>query len=364
MGTSVIYLFFAIGMMFILFFVGNSAFISHRANTFFCIAVVINIIDYIGYIMRVVCEQYHLVTIAYINEIIIYGGASLLAFCILMCSCTKGSKVYKVVIVAQIIYTILCLSSVYTKLFFVIDENGKYSRGHLSVASFAYAGVLELVWMTCLLIEYKNVVLKEKILIISVALIELVAIVIQVMDSTYKYSILGSSFVLILFYILQIEIECKYDKMTKIFNQRYYSIVTESLSNNYSVIVFDINGLKAVNDTLGHEAGDKLIKSVAESLQNGAGESGSVFRIGGDEFVILVKDTKKEILDNIVSRVRIYFQLKEQELGFEVSASIGTAINTTEMDYVNLFRIADADMYKDKNAYYSRTGKDRRSAKR
>lgn len=87
------------------------------------------------------------------------------------------------------------------------------------------------------------------------------------MDSTYKYSILGSSFVLILFYIFQIEIECKYDKMTKIFNQRYYSIVTESLSNNYSVIVFDINGLKAVNDTLGHEAGDKLIKSVAESLQ-------------------------------------------------------------------------------------------------
>lgn len=89
-----------------------------------------------------------------------------------------------------------------------------------------------------------------------------------------------------------------------------------------------------------------------------------MYRIGGDEFVILVRDTGKELLDTIVHNIKLYFQLKESELGLEVSASVGMAINTTEMDYSNLFRMADADMYKDKNEYYSQTGKDRRAVKR
>lgn len=364
MGTNAIYLFFTIGMIFILAFVGNSTFIERRANFFYSGAIIVNISSYLGYIGRAVFEQYQMVFLANVAEIVIYAGSPLMAFFLLICTGKKNGVIYKVALVGQIMYTILCVSSVFTGWFFVVDEFGKYSRGPVTVLAFAYAGVLELVWVISLLVEYKTVVIKEKLQIISVALIELIAIAIQVVDSSYKYSILGSSFLLILFYIFQIEIECKYDKMTKIFNQRYYSIVTDELSNNYSIIVLDINGLKAVNDNLGHEYGDKLIKAVADSLQKGAGESGKAFRIGGDEFAIIVKDTKKEKIDSIIRNIRLYFQLKESELSMEVSASIGTAINTNEMDFVNLFRIADADMYKDKSEYYTRTGKDRRVNRR
>lgn len=364
MGTNAIYLFFAIAMLFILFFAGYSTFIAQRSNTFYCAAIIVNISSYLGYIFRLIFEQHQWVAAAHINEIVIYAGSPLIAYFMLLCNCERKSKVYKITSIGQILYTLLCISSVFTGWLFVIDDVGKYSRGPLSVVAFAYAGVLELVWVIYLLIEYKSIVFREKILIVSVAFIEMIAIVIQVIDTTYKYSILGSSFVLILFYIFQIEIECKYDKMTKIFNQRYYSIVTGTLTNQYAIIVFDINGLKAVNDNMGHEYGDKLITGVADSLKKGAGENNSVFRIGGDEFVIIVKDTKEAEIEKLIHNVKLYFQLKESELGMEVSASIGTAINTTEMDYVNLFRIADANMYKDKQAYYTRSGRDRRSARR
>lgn len=365
MGTATIYLFFMVGMVFILSFVRNSTFIAKRANKFYCYAIIVNIFSYAGYIFRDILAEKQLVLLANLDEIVIYVGSALIAFFLLLCNCRKNGRAYKAAIITQIIYIIMCVASVFTGWLFVIDETGKYSRGPLSTLAFVYAGILEIVWVIYLLREYRSAVLYDKVKIVLVALIELIAIAIQVVDSTYKYSLLGSSFFIILFYIFLIEVEGKYDKMTKVYNQGFYSIAIGNLVNNYSIIVFDINGLKSVNDNLGHEYGDKLIKGVADSLKEGAGEKGSVYRIGGDEFVMLVRTTSQEVLDEIIAEIKKLYVQKAAELGFEeMSTSIGTAINTTEMDYTNLFRLADAGMYKDKSEYYTRTGKDRRSANR
>ncbi|MBO2516070.1 MAG: hypothetical protein CW338_02165 [Clostridiales bacterium] len=359
MGVNSVYLFFIIGMFFILSFVRNSTFIARRTVNLYSLAILVNIVSYAAYMLRSVLEQHQLVICANIDEILIYAGSPLIAFFLLLCSFRKNSPAYRAVCVSQAVYTLLCVSSAFTGWLFRVDSGAAYSRGPLSVIAFIYAGGLELIWVVSILIEYRSAQMQEKIKIVSVALIELVAIVMQVFDSSYKFSLLGSSFFLILFYIFQIEIEGKYDKMTKVLNKRCYSIVTGRLNNNYAIIVFDINGLKTVNDTRGHEYGDMLISAAAESIQAGAGENCSVYRIGGDEFVLITRSTDRGELDSITGRIRQQFLSRQQALGMEISAAAGSAVNTADMDYTNVFRLADAQMYEDKRDYYRQAGSGR-----
>lgn len=360
MGVNTVYLLFIVGMLFIFSFVRNSTFIVPRTNKFYSMAIWINVLNYIAYMMRPVFERYHLVILANIDEIVIYAGSPMIAFFLLFCTCKKNGLIYKAVCICQLVFSIICVGSCFTGWMFVVDSNAVYSRGPLNPFAFGYSVLLELAWVICLLIEYKTATAKEKIKIVSIAVIEGVAISFQLWDSTIKTSLLGSSFLLILFYIFLIEIEGQYDKLTKVFNLRAYSVATTGLSNNYSIIVFDINGLKGVNDTLGHDEGDRLIKGIADSIQACGLESTSVYRIGGDEFVMIVKSVSNEILDRITSNIKENYSKLEKELGYEVSTSIGVAVNTTGMEYDKLFRIADSNMYDDKREYYSRTGKDRR----
>lgn len=72
----------------------------------------------------------------------------------------------------------------------------------------------------------------------------------------------------------------------------------------FSIIAIDVNGLKYVNDTFGHEAGDKLIRTVAEILGKSCRKTDVISRSGGDEFVILCPDTDTERSQPIVERIR------------------------------------------------------------
>ena len=68
-----------------------------------------------------------------------------------------------------------------------------------------------------------------------------------------------------------------------------------SNKDNWIMYMFDVNGLKYVNDTFGHPAGDELIKSSARVLEQSYGKCGSCYRIGGDEFVVLINESDEQI---------------------------------------------------------------------
>lgn len=84
------------------------------------------------------------------------------------------------------------------------------------------------------------------------------------------------------------------DGLTNLFNRTYFDIKVEEIIENkkfpMGLILGDVNGLKIVNDTLGHLEGDKLLKTMSKILLQAAGEEGTVFRWGGDEFVILLPE--------------------------------------------------------------------------
>lgn len=138
----------------------------------------------------------------------------------------------------------------------------------------------------------------------------------------------------------------------------------DGLRISFSVVVFDINQLKAVNDTFGHEYGDMVIASVAKDISRFF-EGHKIYRIGGDEFVCILEDVDPS---GIIEKLREEVEKKNQESpilhdsSFSIGVSIGCATFDPAIDYgyMEVFNRADTAMYEDKRAFYQ-THQDRRN---
>ncbi|WP_238017888.1 diguanylate cyclase [Dactylosporangium sp. AC04546] len=119
-----------------------------------------------------------------------------------------------------------------------------------------------------------------------------------------------------------------------------------------SVLVLDLDGFKAVNDTLGHAAGDELLRVVAGRLRTQSRERDLVARLGGDEFVVLLHDadhrTARETADRLRFALLSPVVLDGREVTVDASIGVATAADAS-LD--ELLRAADADMYRVKSAH-------------
>jgi len=126
-----------------------------------------------------------------------------------------------------------------------------------------------------------------------------------------------------------------------------------------AVCFIDLDGFKAVNDRLGHAAGDRMLQVVAERLRNSTRNNDTVARLGGDEFVLLLTDLQSrdecaEILERVALAVREPVDLGTAGTG-SVSASIGVAYAPDEStDGDRLLSLADEHMYAAKDALRDR----------
>jgi diguanylate cyclase (GGDEF)-like protein len=127
-----------------------------------------------------------------------------------------------------------------------------------------------------------------------------------------------------------------------------------------SLLVIDVDHFKAVNDTYGHAAGDAVLVTVATALLQDLRREDSLARFGGEEFVVISRDTKLPGALILAERLRVRIEqtpcvYREREI--RVTASIGVAELAAEMDETQLFQSADSAVYDAK-----RSGRNRVSA--
>lgn len=146
------------------------------------------------------------------------------------------------------------------------------------------------------------------------------------------------------------------DQLTKLGNRYAMGeyIVNVRKNKSLGVVYCDISGLKRVNDTLGHEMGDDLICRAAQSLKS-AFEGYGLFRIGGDELLVICENIDEDTLHSCIELLR------QKAMDNSVNLAIGAV---WEQNYKNNMQkcISEAEerMYKDKNEYYRLAGIDRR----
>ncbi len=136
------------------------------------------------------------------------------------------------------------------------------------------------------------------------------------------------------------------------------AILENALSQNnrrktrFSLCMVDINGLKKVNDTIGHEAGDELILTVTQVIKKIIRDTDDIFRFGGDEFIILFNNSDYENAEGIWSRVVERFEQinREENRSYLVSASHGIVDTAALKDKTSdeMIKMADMKMYQEK----------------
>ncbi|MGE5381513.1 MAG: PAS domain S-box protein [Methylocystaceae bacterium] len=143
-----------------------------------------------------------------------------------------------------------------------------------------------------------------------------------------------------------------HDLLTSLYNRTFFEEQIAQLESgrnkSVGIMICDLDGLKLVNDTLGHTAGDLLLKKTGEILRSCFLIDDIIARVGGDEFAVLLPQANPEILEQRAQEIqKLINQYNEENLHLPLSISIGTAVyKNAEMSLRDVYKEADNNMYR------------------
>jgi len=142
------------------------------------------------------------------------------------------------------------------------------------------------------------------------------------------------------------------DELTGAYNRRAYEKMLRDYEENnllpLCIVMGDVNGLKIVNDTLGHAAGDGVLRCVARLLAECTGDRGSVARIGGDEFAIIIPGYDESAAAVLINDIKTALAAKADEM-LGAGIALGYAVKTDPyQELAAIINEADKKMYQDK----------------
>lgn len=154
----------------------------------------------------------------------------------------------------------------------------------------------------------------------------------------------------------QLEYFSMHDQLTGLYNRTYFEEEVRRLSKSrdypITLISFDLNGLKLINDSMGHDQGDRLLTAAAEVLQETLRGSDVLARVGGDEFTAILPNCDEQTAEKVIERIRKNVQaFCDDNPDLYLSLSIGAATaEDNSVTFKDLFKQADDAMYRDKFA--------------
>ena len=143
------------------------------------------------------------------------------------------------------------------------------------------------------------------------------------------------------------------DSFTGLYNRNYWEqlisgVLHRPIPKRFTLIVIDVDNLKNLNDNKGHLAGDKAIQIVGQSIREGIRKKDIAIRYGGDEFFILLANTKKAIVEKVINRIKENIRQRGKEENIHIEISVGTACSDCTCEMEKIITIADDKMYKEK----------------
>ena len=241
--------------------------------------------------------------------------------------------------------------SIFTGIVFSVDENNDLVRGPLGYLPFIVAG-LYCALLIYLLVKRSNKRALEIIPIVFLGVAFLSGLIFPfVFGPTFAEifcsTVAMSMFIFYVFSILQLT---KKDALTGLLNrQAYYSETSRSFKDITAIVSLDMNGLKKINDTYGHDAGDEALMTLALCISKSCKVKQSAYRMGGDEFTIVCRKTSEEDVLKLIERV------KKHVSETKYSTSIGYCYQKDGfLGLDDLLKKSDEEMYKNKVEFYKK----------
>jgi len=156
-----------------------------------------------------------------------------------------------------------------------------------------------------------------------------------------------------------LEVDAHYDNLTSLANRslfmdRFQELIKKRVPHNklHALLFIDLDSFKAINDTIGHEAGDKVLQDTAKRLKKSVRKGDTVSRLGGDEFTILLENIHSfeeaaQISQKILDKLKEPFHYHKKSMN--ITASIGISIYPNDSSSPQmLLKLADKAMYRAK----------------
>ncbi len=153
----------------------------------------------------------------------------------------------------------------------------------------------------------------------------------------------------------RLELRAKRDGMTRCLNKTaFHHEVVHYLGGKSdprqhgALLIIDADHFKAINDTYGHDAGDKALKFIAEKLRGVVRRTDTIGRIGGEEFGVLLRDADLRDAAAVAERIRSSINLSDvpgAEPGARLSVSVGGTVFDDEVSFTDIFKAADTRLY-------------------
>ena len=242
------------------------------------------------------------------------------------------------------------MSCTSTNLVFYIDSGNNFARGNYY---FFYIIVNFLSTVFCFSKAFqfcRKFQTKNYILLFSIISFLVMGVSIQFVYPDILASRLTQIISLLLLYIFYNETTMYVDKLTTLLNQSSYQNTLERIdTDELFILIFDVDDFKNINDTYGHGFGDRVLRKIGETLKKCYGEYGKVYRIGGDEFAVIIKKEMSKLqLQQLNSKFSAALDEIRKSLPELPYISYGSAFYTPSSSLREVKEEADRNMYREK----------------
>ncbi len=261
----------------------------------------------------------------------------------------KISKYGVYLAVPVMVSFVVSCTAFFSPIAFSFNESNTFHRGPLGYLPFIISGIYLAILVYFGIIRLRS---KEYHETAICSLITFMCLLGVLLESKFDYSgllpaacIIGEVFYYMYFLINKYSRDTLTDAFLR--NRFYHDIDVKNTAKYF--ILFDINGLKRINDTFGHIAGDKALVAFSESAFACLPSTVPLYRMGGDEFAILYATDSEEKIRMLLERIRA----EAEDNGLTYGFSVGYARFTCGKDFNQAYADADAMLYRNKSAYWA-----------
>ena len=276
-------------------------------------------------------------------------------------------KKRKISLASSVIWlmALLLLGNIFGKYLFYIDDQGVYYRGPLFILTYVLAYSYVIIAFARIIADIvRNDSKIDRGYLIVLAMFPIapgLSGIMQFIDPTYPVACVAMSLTTLVLYLCWTDQLISVDPLTGLSNRKQLTLSFEQWKKNKGdedilfLLLVDANHFKHINDTYGHLEGDYALKLVSKALKQGCRSlprRAIISRYGGDEFVVLVSTADSQLKDELKQKINDSLSeiVKQEELQFDLTVSIGTACLEETDELKDLIARADRSMYDEKNA--------------